>query len=192
MQPTVIENQFGYIPLGRQKALSYNGKYDLPAHQRRMDRYEFSARSGDNENPKRRVDEGLHGPFKRVYGPRELGAGKERIHNERQGIYHEGYVYSFPTTHGFHGRMAGTEVSSGWYRIKVQAESLQPSLKDAMFGDASGHSRRPKHPTYRSECLCPRELQEFVFDAWIRKDHIIASRPDKTIPWVSSRRFVDT
>ena len=37
-----------------------------------------------------------------------------------------------------------------------------------------------------------RELQEFVFDAWIRKDHIIGIQPtDKTLDWVSSKVIQD-
>lgn len=197
MQPTVIDNQFGTIFHWEGKKLYHttanktyrhtNGEWidlnsPLDLETTRVQNAEL-------------MDRLTYGPFKRVYGPRELGAGKERIHNERQGIYYDGYVYSFPTTHGFHGRMAGTEVpSTGWYRIKVQAKAYNPTEGRNVWGRIYTGILRAKAPAtyWVGKFEATRELQEFVFDAWISKDHIIGIAPiDKTIPWVSSKRFVD-
>ena len=197
MQPTVIENGFGTIFHWEGKKLYHTKENKTYRHTNgewidMNSPLDLKATQAKNAE----IMESLtNGPFKRVYGPRELGAGKERIHNERQGIYHDGYVYSFPTTHGFHGRMAGTEVpSTGWYRIKVRAKAYNPPEGRNVWGRIYTGILRAKAPAtyWVGKFEATRELQEFVFDAWIRKDHIIGIAPvDKTIPWVSSQRFVD-
>ena len=134
-------------------------------------------------------------PYKRVYHPNELGVGAERIENERQGIYLDGYVYSFPTTHGFFGRMAGTEVpETGWYRIKVKAKAHNPPEGRNVWGRIHTGILRAKAPAvyWVGMFEATRELQEFTYDAWIQKDHIIGIQPvDKTIEWQSSKNITD-
>ncbi len=134
-------------------------------------------------------------PYKRVYHPNELGVGAERIHNERQGIYHEGAVYSFPTTHGFHGRMAGTEVpETGWYRIRVKARAHEPPEGRNVWGRIYTGILRAKAPAvyWVGKFEATEETQEFVYDAWIRKTHIIGVQPvDKTLEWVPSKVIAD-
>jgi hypothetical protein len=134
-------------------------------------------------------------PYKRVYHPNELGVGAERIENERQGIYLDGYVYSFPTTHGFFGRMAGTEVpETGWYRIKVKAKAHNPPEGRNVWGRIHTGILRAKAPAvyWVGMFEATRELQEFTYDAWIQKDHIIGIQPvDKTIEWQSSKKITD-
>ena len=149
MQPTVIENQFGTIFHWEGKKLYHTTENKTYRHTNgewidMNSPLDLETTRTQNAELMERL---THGPFKRVYGPRELGAGKERIHNERQGIYHEGYVYSFPTTHGFHGRMAGTEVPSR-DGIASKCKRKPTTLpKDAMFGDASTQAfSGPKHP----------------------------------------------
>lgn len=135
------------------------------------------------------------GPYKRVYDPNELGVGAERIHNERQGIYHDGYVYSFPTTQGFHGRMAGTEVpETGWYRIKVRAKAHNPPEGRNVWGRVYTGILRAKAPAtyWVGKFEATQEVQEFTYDAWIRKTHIIGIQPtDKTLEWISSKEIAD-
>ncbi len=135
------------------------------------------------------------GPYKRVYHPNELGVGAERIANERQGIYHNGYVYSFPTTHGFHGRMAGTEVpETGWYRIKVRAKAHNPPEGRNVWGRIYTGILRAKAPAvyWVGKFEATQEVQEFTYDAWIRKTHIIGIQPiDKTLEWIPSKAITD-
>ena len=134
-------------------------------------------------------------PYKRVYHPNELGVGSERILNERQAIYHENQLLSFPTTQGFHGRMAGTEVpETGWYRIRVKAKAHNPPEGRNVWGRIKTGILRAKAPAvyWVGKFEATRELQEFVFDAWIRKNHIIGIRPtDRTLKWVSSKAIQD-
>ncbi len=134
-------------------------------------------------------------PFKRVFHPNELGVGAERIPNERQGIYHDGAVYSFPTTHGFHGRMAGTEVpETGWYRIRVKARAHEPPEGRNVWGRIYTGILRAKAPAvfWVGKFEATRETQEFVYDAWIQKSHIVGIQPiDKTIDWVPSKNIAD-
>ncbi len=135
------------------------------------------------------------GSYKRILQANELGVGSERVPNERQGIYHDGFVHSFPTTHGFHGRMAGTEApETGWYRIKVRAKAHNPPEGRNVWGRIHTGILRAKAPAvyWVGKFEATRELQEFVYDAWIRKDHIIGIQPiDKTIDWVSSKKVAD-
>ncbi len=197
MQPTVINSAFGSIFHWEGKKLFHTGEnktyrytdgewmdMNLP-----LDLEETEARNAE-------IMETLTaGPFKRVYGPKELGIGTERIQNERQGIYHDGFVYSFPTTHGFHGRMAGTEVpSTGWYRLTVRAKAHNPPQGRNVWGRIHTGILRAKAPAvyWVGKFEATREVKEFVFDAWIRKDHIIGIQPiDKTIDWVSSTKIAD-
>ena len=131
-------------------------------------------------------------PYKRVFQPNELGVGKERILNERQGIYYKEkeQILSFPTTQGFHGRMAGTEApETGWYRIKIKAKAHNPPEGRNVWGRVHTGILRAKAPAvyWVGNFEVTRESQEFVFDSWIQKDHIIGVQPvDKTIDWVSS------
>lgn len=135
------------------------------------------------------------GPYKRVYQANELGVGAERVQNERQGIYHDGFVYSFPTTHGFHGRMAGTRVpETGWYRITVRAKAHNPPKGRNVWGRIYTGILRAKAPAvyWVGKFEATEEVQEFSYDAWIRKDHIIGIQPiDKTIEWQSSKKMAD-
>jgi len=197
MQPTVIDSQFGTIfhwegkklfHTGENKTYRYtNGEWvDMNSP---LDLQDTIAKNAE-------IREALtKGPFKRHYGPKELGIGKERIANERQGIYHDGFVYSFPTTHGFHGRMAGTEMpETGWYRIKVRAKAHNPPEGRNVWGRIHTGILRAKAPAvyWVGKFEATREIQEFVFDAWIRKDHIIGIQPiDKTIEWVPSKVIAD-
>lgn len=134
-------------------------------------------------------------PYKWNYHPSELGVGAERINNERQGIYYDNEVYSFPTTHGFHGRMAGTEVpETGWYRIKVTARAHNPPEGRSVWGRMYTGILRAKAPAvyWVGKFEATPEPQEFVFDAWIQKSHIIGVQPiDKTLDWVSSKVITD-
>lgn len=197
MQPTVIDSQFGTIFHWEGKKLYHTG-----------DNKTYRYTNGewvDTNSPldlkgtiakNAEIMEALtEGPFKRLYGPRELGIGKERVANERQGIYHDGFVYSFPTTHGFHGRMAGTEVpETGWYRIKVRAKAHNPPEGRNVWGRIHTGILRAKAPAvyWVGKFEATREIQEYVFDAWIRKDHIIGIQPiDKTIDWVPSKTIAD-
>ena len=137
----------------------------------------------------------VNGPFKRVYHASELGVGAERIENERQGIYHNGHVYSFPTTHGFHGRMAGTQVpETGWYRIRLKAKAHNPPEGRNVWGRIHTGILRAKAPAvyWVGKFETTRESREYVFESWIRKDHILGVQPtDKTVDWVSSEVFPD-
>jgi len=134
-------------------------------------------------------------PYKWNYHPRELGVGAERILNERQAIYHDGQLISFPTTQGFHGRMAGTEVpETGWYRIKVKAKAHNPPEGRNVWGRIYTGILRAKAPAvyWVGKFEATREIQEFTYDAWIRKDHIIGIQPiDKTLDWVSANAIQD-
>ena len=134
-------------------------------------------------------------PFRRIYHPSELGVGPERIGNERQGIYHNGQVTSFPTTQGFHGRMAGTEVpETGWYRIRIIAKAYKPPQGRNVWGRIHTGILRAKAPAvyWVGKFETTWEPKEFVFDAWIRKDHIIGIQPiDKTLDWVSAEKIRD-
>ena len=197
MQPAVIDSAFGTIFHWEGKKLFHTGENKT---YRYTDGEWVDMNSPlDLEGTEARNAEIMEtltaGPFKRVYGPKELGIGAERIHNERQGIYHDGYVYSFPTTHGFHGRMAGTEVpSTGWYRLKVRAKAHNPPQGRNVWGRIHTGILRAKAPAvyWVGKFEATREVKEFVFDAWIRKDHIIGIQPiDKTIDWVSSKKIAD-
>lgn len=136
-----------------------------------------------------------NGPYKRVYEANELGVGDDRIPNERQGYLKDGFVYSFPTTHGFHGRMAGTRVpSTGWYRIKLRAKSHNPPEGRNVWGRVYTGILRAKAPAtyWVGKFEATEEVQEFTYDAWIRKDHIIGVQPiDKTLDWVGSGKIAD-
>ena len=136
-----------------------------------------------------------NGPYKRVFQANELGVGEGRIHNERQGLVRDGFVYSFPTTHGFHGRMAGTQApETGWYRIKIRAKASNPPEGRTVWGRVYTGILRAKAPAvfWVGKFEASDEVQEFVYDAWIRKDHIIGVQPiDKTLEWVNSREFPD-
>ena len=197
MQPTVIDSGFGSI-------FHWEGKKLFHTEHNKTYRYTkgewVDMKSPlDLEGTKARNAEIMEtlatGPFKRFYGPRELGVGVERIENERQGIYHDGFVYSFPTTHGFHGRMAGTEVpATGWYRLKVRAKAHNPPPGRNVWGRIHTGILRAKAPAvyWVGKFEATREVKEFVFDAWIRKDHIIGIQPiDKTIDWVRSKQIAD-
>ena len=197
MQPTVIDSAFGSI-------FHWEGKKLFNTDENKTYRYtdgEWVDMNSplDLEGTKAKNAEIMEtlttGPFKRVYGPKELGIGTERIANERQGIYHDGYVYSFPTTHGFHGRMAGTEVpATGWYRLKVRAKAHNPPQGRNVWGRIHTGILRAKAPAvyWVGKFEATREVREFVFDAWIRKDHIIGIQPiDKTIDWVSSKEIAE-
>lgn len=197
MQPTVIDSQFGSI-------FHWEGKKLFHTEENKTYRYTegewVDMNSPLNLEGTKARNAGIMeiltaGPFKRVYGPKELGIGVERIENERQGIYHDGYVYSFPTTQGFHGRMAGTEVpATGWYRLKVRAKAHNPPQGRNVWGRIHTGILRAKAPAvyWVGKFEATREVREFVFDAWIRKDHIIGIQPiDKTIEWVSSKKIAD-
>lgn len=142
------------------------------------------------------IDEILStGPYKRFYNANELGVGAERIHNERQGIYQDGFVYSFPTAQGFHGRMAGTRVPvSGWYRIKVRAKAHNPPEGRNVWARIHTGILRAKAPAvyWVGKFEATQKIQEFTYDAWIRKDHIIGIQPiDKTLDWIPSKMIAD-
>ena len=197
MQPTVIDSQFGSI-------FHWEGKKLFHIEENKTYRYTEGEwvdmnLTLDLEGTKARNAEIMEvltaGPFKRFYGPKELGIGTERNANERQGIYHDGHVYSFPTTQGFHGRMAGTEVpATGWYRLKVRAKAHNPPRGRNVWGRIHTGILRAKAPAvyWVGKFEATREVKEFVFDAWIRKDHIIGIQPiDKTIEWVSSKKIAD-
>lgn len=197
MQPTVINSAFGSIFHWEGKKLFHTGENKT---YRYTDGEWVDMNSPlDLEGTEARNSEIMEtltaGPFKRFYGPKELGIGTERILNERQGIYHDGFVYSFPTTQGFHGRMAGTEVpSTGWYRLKVRAKAHNPPQGRNVWGRIHTGILRAKAPAvyWVGKFEATREVKEFVFDAWIRKDHIIGIQPiDKTIDWVSSNQIAD-
>ncbi len=134
-------------------------------------------------------------PYKRIFQANELGVGAERILNERQGIYQNGFVYSFPTMHGFHGRMAGTLVpETGWYRIKIRAKAHNPPEGRIVWGRVYTGILRAKAPAvyWVGKFEATREIQEFTYDAWIRKDHIIGVQPiDKTLDWIPSTMVAD-
>ena len=137
------------------------------------------------------------GPYKRFYPANELGIGPERNDpNERQGIQKDGFVYSYPTTFGFHGRMAGTRVpSTGWYRITVRAKAHNPPEGRNVWGRIYTGILRAKAPAvyWVGKFEATEELQDFTYDAWIRKDHIIGVQPiDKTIEWQSSKKMAST
>lgn len=197
MQPTVIDSAFGSI-------FHWEGKKLFHTDENKTYRYTDGEwvdmnspldLEGTEAKNAEIMETLITGPFKRVYGPKELGIGTERIANERQGIYHDGYVYSFPTTHGFHGRMAGTEVpSTSWYRLKVRAKAHNPPQGRNVWGRIHTGILRAKAPAvyWVGKFEATREVKEFVFDAWIRKDHIIGIQPiDKTIDWVSSNKIAD-
>ncbi len=197
MQPTVIDSKFGSI-------FHWEGKKLFHTDENKTYRYTDGEWVDMNlpldlEGTMTRNAEIMErltsGPFKRVFGPKELGIGVERIANERQGVYNDGYVYSFPTTHGFHGRMAGTEVpATGWYRIKVRAKAHNPPPGRNVWGRIHTGILRAKAPAvyWVGKFEATSEIQEFTFDAWIRKDHIIGIQPiDKTIKWVSSKAIQD-
>lgn len=197
MQPTVIDSQFGSIFHWEGKMLFHKGDQKTYRYTdgEWVDMNSPLDLEGTLERNAKIRELLTTGPYKRVYGPKELGIGAERIHNERQGIYHNGYVYSFPTTHGFHGRMAGTEVpETGWYRIKVKAKAHNPPEGRNVWGRIHTGILRAKAPAvyWVGKFEATREIQEFTYDAWIRKDHIIGIQPiDKTIPWVSSKAIAD-
>ena len=135
--------------------------------------------------------------YKRIYLPNELGVGSERTLNERQGIYYNDQILSFPTkgaNSGFHGRMAGTEVpETDWYRISVKAKAHSPPEGRNVWGRIHTGILRAKAPAvyWVGKFEATRELQEFVFDAWIRKGHIIGIQPtDKTLDWNSSNKVI--
>ncbi len=136
-----------------------------------------------------------NGPYKRLFQANELGVGKGRSQNERQGLYRDGFVYSFPTTHGFHGRMAGTIApATGWYRIKLRSKAHNPPEGRTLWGRVYTGILRAKAPAvyWVGKFEAGDEVQEFVFDAWIRKDHIIGVQPiDKTLNWIPSKRMSD-
>ena len=197
MQPTVIDSGFGTIFHWEGKKL-FNTT-DNKTYRHTDGQWVDMNSSLDLEGTKAKNAEIMEalttGPFKRIYGPRELGAGSERVANERQGVYHDGFVYSFPTTHGFHGRMAGTEVpATGWYRITVKAKAHNPPEGRNVWGRIHTGILRAKAPAvyWVGKFEATREVQEFTYDAWIRKDHIIGIQPiDKTLEWISSSRVTD-
>ena len=137
----------------------------------------------------------LSTPFKRVLHPSELGVGAERILNERQAVYHDGHLVSFPTTQGFHGRMAGTEVpETGWYRIRFEAKAHNPPEGRNVWGRMHTGILRAKAPAvyWVGKFEATPKLKEYVFDAWIRKDHILGIQPiDKTLDWASGEDIQD-
>ena len=197
MQPTVIQGGFGDIFHWEGKKLFHSEENKTYLHtegqwvdlQSPMTLEDTRARNAE-------IMEALtNGPFKRAYSARELGAGDERVANERQGYYHDGFVYSFPTTHGFHGRMAGTEVpSTGWYRITGRAKAHNPPEGRNLWGRIYTGILRAKAPAvyWVGKFEATEEVQEFTFDAWIRKDHIIGIQPiDKTLDWVGSSKIAD-
>jgi len=197
MQPTVIASQFGTI-------FHWEGKKVFLTSDNKTYRY-TDGQFVDMNSPldlegtitrNAEIAELLtNGPFKKIYHPKELGIGAERILNERQAIYHDGQLISFPTTQGFHGRMAGTEVpETGWYQIKIKAKAHNPPEGRNVWGRIHTGILRAKAPAvyWVGKFEATREVQEFTYDAWIRKDHIIGIQPtDKTLDWVSSKVIQD-
>ncbi|GAB5562447.1 MAG: DUF1592 domain-containing protein [Synoicihabitans sp.] len=129
------------------------------------------------------------------FEPNQLGVGRGRIANERMAVYdadnHQ--LLTFPTTHGFHGRMPDTAVSeSGWYRVKIIAKAHNPPEGRSVWGRLKTGILRAKAPmTYWvGQFEATDEWQEFSFDTWIEAPHQLGIRPiDKTIDWVPSNSF---
>ena len=91
--------------------------------------------------------------------------------------------------------MAGTRVpATGWYRITVRAKAHNPPEGRNVWGRIYTGILRAKAPAvyWVGKFEATEEIQEFTYDAWIRKDHIIGIQPiDKTLEWVNSRKIAD-
>ncbi len=134
-------------------------------------------------------------PYWRIYKPNELGVGIERINNERQGIFYNDQLLTFPTNYGFFGRMLKTTIpETGWYRIKLEAMAHNPPEGRNVWGRIHTGVLFAKAPAvyWVGKFEATRELKEFTFDAWIQEGHAFGIMPiDKTIKWVNAREIQD-
>jgi len=140
-------------------------------------------------------DRALNSPpsYKNRYVASELSVGGERSRNEREGVYNGEYALVYPTTHGFHGRMSATTVSeTGWYRIRIKAKAFKAPEGRSIWAQVHTGVLRAKAPlTYWvGNIQGGKTMEEYSFDAWIRKDHMIGIRPgDRTLEWVNFKHF---
>ncbi|MGY8695789.1 MAG: hypothetical protein ACKVGW_16540, partial [Verrucomicrobiia bacterium] len=78
--------------------------------------------------------------------------------------------------------------------IKIKAKAHNPPEGRNVWGRIHTGILRAKAPAvyWVGKFEATRELQEFVFESWIQKSHIIGVQPvDKTIDWVSSKAIQD-
>jgi hypothetical protein len=123
--------------------------------------------------------------YKRHFKPSELGIGLERHWDERLGIVYEGKLLTYRTFQGYHGKMPITTVpESGWYRIRVSAQAHKPPEGRKIWARILSGSMESSSPAtfWVGKLEATREMQEFTFDTWIEKDHMLRIQPgDKTI-----------
>ncbi|MBK1878127.1 DUF1592 domain-containing protein [Pelagicoccus mobilis] len=129
--------------------------------------------------------------YSRTFPASELSVGPERNGNNRQAFFIDDHSVAFPTSYAFHGKMDATEVpESGWYRITIRAKAFNPSDERPIWTQVESGFCRARAPTmyWIGKFAAREEPQNFTFDAWLEKGHMLSVRPgDRTIEWSSTQ-----
>ncbi|MCB1119929.1 MAG: DUF1592 domain-containing protein [Verrucomicrobiae bacterium] len=110
----------------------------------------------------------------------------ERVGNNRGPWYWDNAGVVFSSSQAYHGRMHATKVpESGWYRIRLSARAVTPPEGRGVWTSVRSGVCYAIAPTmfWIGSFEAQSEAKEYVFNAWIEKDHMLEIRPaDSTSP----------
>lgn len=131
----------------------------------------------------------------RRFTAQEIAQGRNRVGNAREPFAIGEHAVSYSTGLSYHGRMQATKTpEDGWYRISFKAHAVNaPEGHGVWTSVRSGICYAVAPLMYWIGSFEARaEPQEFAFDAWIQKDHLLEIHPvDRTLKRISGKSITD-